>query len=218
MAKSACLEGQTFDRLTVVDWRKKEGWFCICECGKSRLVSTEHLKSGRVKSCGCLLKDRQIYIGFGNQLTLTSYLSMLQRTNNLTYDAASDEKFQPYQTENRKVCERWLEPDGIGYRNFCEDMGLRPVGHTIERIDNNDGYFPENCKWETAGKQCYNRKQFSNNSTGRTGVYLREDTGRWRVKISVEGRTISLGEFDVFEDACKAREAAEIKYYGKVKE
>jgi hypothetical protein len=99
-------------------------------------------------------------------------------------------------------------------------MGGRPDNTTLERVDNSLGYFPENCKWENRSNQCYNRERFKNNTTGRTGVYFRDDlkVPKWFAKMSFEGKSWRLGSFDTFEEACKAREDAELKYYGRTKE
>lgn len=93
-------------------------------------------------------------------------------------------------------CERWKH-----FKNFCEDMGIRPSKHhTIERIDNDGDYSPENCKWATRSEQCLNRRQFKNNTTGYTGVV--EINGRFAVRFNLDGVRYSHGgSFECVEDA-----------------
>jgi hypothetical protein len=67
------------------------------------------------------------------------------------------ESFERYGAIGIKVCRRWLQ----SFKNFLEDMGPRPEGHTLERIDNNKDYEPGNCKWATYSDQNYNRKRWS---------------------------------------------------------
>lgn len=210
--------GRKFGRLTVIRWMPREGWECICSCGNITVKITSHLKSGTVLSCGCYKKETQVNNCESATREFTSYNAMLMRTNNGSIDAADNPKLKLYIDKGRRVCDRWLEPRGAGYANFKADMGPRPEGTTLERKNNALGYTPENCIWDTVGNQCYNRDKFSNNTSGKTGVYLRKESGKWRAKITVRGDTINLGDFFEFYDAVKAREEAELKYYGFIKE
>jgi len=216
MAKKVKLEGMVYGRLTVLNYLKKEDriylnktWNCQCECGNLLHVSTGHLKGGNVASCGCLKIDTYVCEHMSGNYTYSSWSAMITRCE------GSD---QNYTDKGRKVCERWLEPQGRGFLNFLEDMGERPNGLTLERINNSLDYFPENCKWETVGNQCYNRDIFKNSTSGRTGIHQRKDSGSWKCYINVKGKRISLGTYENFEDAVRAREAAELEYYGFIKE
>lgn len=216
MAKKVNLQGARFERLTVLSFIPPPDrsyflntWLCSCDCGSIIEASTSHLKNGNVKSCGCLKNETFVNNKLSSGLTYSSWHAMIVRC------AGSDEN---YVEKGRKVCERWLEPNSKGFLNFLEDMGERPQGLTLERKDNSLDYFPENCKWDTVGNQCYNRDIFKNSTSGRTGIHQRKDNGSWKCYINVGGKRINLGTFDNFEDALKARETAELEYYGFIKE
>ncbi|MOA30460.1 AP2 domain protein [compost metagenome] len=88
----------------------------------------------------------------------------------------------------------------------------------LDRVDVNGNYCKENCRWTTGGEQAYNQRRSSKNSSGRTGVSFYTSRCQWEAYISFNNEFIKLGYFNSFEDACKAREEAELKYYGYTKE
>jgi hypothetical protein len=111
-------------------------------------------------------------------------------------------QFKDYGGRGIGVCEKWL-----AFRDFISDMGYRPSPeHTLERRDNNLGYYPENCYWATRSEQNKNRGMFKNNPTGVCGVG--SVRGRWRARIRVDGKGIHLGYFDTIEAAHEARKLA----------
>lgn len=82
------------------------------------------------------------------------------------------------------VCDRWLEPEGKGFLNFLEDMGERPEGMSLERKDNDLGYSPENCIWDTRGNQCINRRKLIGNRELSSKHKCVHRSGKgWRVTI-----------------------------------
>lgn len=84
---------------------------------------------------------------------------------------------------------------------------------TIDRINNNKNYCPDNCRWTTEKEQSLNKRLYKNNKTGYRGIYLRGE--KYRVEIKLNGKTIYIGLFATLNDALDERKNAELKYYGK---
>ena len=115
-----------------------------------------------------------------------------------------------------KVCERWSGLDG--FPNFLEDMGPRPEGMTLNRKNGSKEYNKQNCEWVSYSIQTYDTCKHKNNKSGRTGVSWRNERGVWVATIRSNGKTQNLYYGPSFEEACAAREEAELKYYGFTKE
>lgn len=111
-----------------------------------------------------------------------------------------------------------INPEWMKFDSFMADMfdGYSD-DLTIDRIDNELGYFKENCQWIPQSEQNFNQRQRKDNSTGKTGVSLRRDIGRYQAFIVVEKKKKHLGYFDSINDAARAREAAELAIYGQLK-
>lgn len=162
MSKVRNILGQRFGRLTVIgrDQNNKGGsakWICCCDCGQYSNVNSYDLTSFKVKSCGCLneeLKKNRATHGHArrgnNTKTYHTWCSMMSRCSNAYY--------KHYYGRGIKVCERWHK-----FGNFLEDMGDRPDGLTLDRIDNNGNYCKNNCRWATQKEQCNNRRPRSIN-------------------------------------------------------
>lgn len=191
--------------------RQGSRWKCVCDCGNTRVVLGGNLISGNSSSCGCMAnemtsKRSKTHGRSSGDPTYSVWAGIIQRCEN-----SNSECHERYGGRGIDVCERWKS-----FENFLEDMGERPSkSHTIERTDNNKGYCPENCIWtDDISLQAYNKRVYSNSTSGVAGVNWDSKSNAWRVRISKEGKRICLGYFKSFEEAVKTRRKAEIEYFG----
>lgn len=143
------LAGQKYGRWLVIekgdlDPRGNVLWLCRCECGTERFVRGSEIYLGNSTSCGCTRRRH----GMTGSRTWKSWDAMKQRCLN-----PNSPDYPRYGAMGIKVCDRWLKID-----EFLADMGERPEGKTIDRIDNSGNYELGNCRWATASEQQFNKR------------------------------------------------------------
>jgi len=155
MGKALDLRGQRFGRLVAIEPtdRRSRGviiWRCICDCGNEHFTTSVRLHHKLVKSCGCL-RGNYSYHGMFGTPTHKSWEGMKSRCND-----PNNSSYKYYGGRGIKVCERWHK-----FENFYADMGERPKGMTLDRINNDGDYEPRNCKWATYKEQRANSRPIS---------------------------------------------------------
>ncbi|MGH2941084.1 MAG: hypothetical protein ACRDPE_23540 [Solirubrobacterales bacterium] len=176
MGKLIDLEGQVFNRLTVEalapkPWKTTRAeWVCVCVCGNEKVAIGQNLLRGRTQSCGCLRHDpdgHRVEIGVHQERhghavrgkttrTYRSWESMKRRCLNPNANT-----FQNYGGRGITIDQRWID----SFEVFLREMGERPEGMTLDRIDNDKGYSKENCCWSTPQQQMTNTRRSKGKGT-----------------------------------------------------
>lgn len=191
------LTGRTYNYLYVIGPSKKRTkylvhYWCQCtRCGNLKCVREDHIKYNRTKSCGCIRVSPNKTHG----KTKTKSYSVWEGIKTRCYNKNS-KSYKNYGGRGIKVCDRWLN----SFENFYTDMGDVPKNMTIERVNNDGDYCPENCTWVSIQDQQRNRRA--------KGYRWKKESKKWVAKITRYGVQYHLGYFDTEKEALEAYKRA----------
>ena len=199
------ITGEKFGRLTAKKYLYTEKgqsstWFCECECGNTTKTVLTSLKNGSTQSCGCLQRERASENKTHNRTKTTEYYAwsnMIQRCTNKNHP-----EYKNYGARGITVCNEWEK----SFEKFLEDMGEKPRKElSLDRIDNNKGYFKENCRWATGYMQAVNQRSKENKTTGIKNISYSKRDDLYYVSIGRKGKRYRKS-FKELEDAVKWKE------------
>ena len=180
MPPAKVLPGERYGKLTILrelerrmGERKVE---CLCDCGNTTVPFAANVRRGFTTSCGCFSTESHMTHGKTGSSEWRSWSSMKARCSN-----PNSPEWRNYGQRGIGYCDRWKS-----FKNFLNDMGERPSGMTLDRIDNNEGYSPENCRWAT------NETQHNNKRTNRRIPHDGESLtiSQWARRKSIRPNTL----------------------------
>ena len=154
------LTGLKFGRLTVLEYaytkKSRAYWLCQCECGNKKIIFGKDLRNGKIKSCGCLRKESILKAVTKHNKRFTKlypiWVQIKQRCLNI-----NNKNYRQYGERGISVCQEWLD-DFMNFYNWAMANGYKE-GLTIDRINTNGDYCPENCRWVDFIKQARNTRK-----------------------------------------------------------
>ena len=168
-------------------------------CGREFEVRVYSVKIGNARSCGCQKNKQKITHGRSNSRFYKTWNDMIRRCTN-----PNNKDYKDYGGRGITVCEEWL--DVIDFVAWCEATHPNIEGYSLDRIDNDNGYSPENCRWANRLAQATNQRIKYTNTTGVSGVVWDVNRGKWRAQISVNYTNKNLGRYLTLEEAVLARD------------
>lgn len=167
-------------------------------CGKEWECATQSITTGNTKSCGC---QREIWLNRGKTYSAHRFYKKWLSIKNRCYNQNSV-SYKDYGARGITVCDEWLNP--INFLKWCDSTYIE--GLSIDRINNDKGYSPENCRWATREIQNTNQRIRNTNTSGFAGVSWERVKAKWVAYICVNNINKKLGRFKTVEDAVLARD------------
>ena len=177
--------------------RYKYGVYMCQYCGKEFETQISNVKRGHTKSCGCFTANRTH--GLRNHRFYKTWKHMVDRCNNPKIKAYKD-----YGGRGISVCEDWL--DIRNFVDWCDLTHPNQEGYTLDRINNDKGYSPENCRWVDKSTQAINRRMRRTNTSGFVGVGFNKSKGKWEASLKLNNIYKYIGSFLTIEEAAQARD------------
>ena len=200
-------------RLTQVGLQVSNKALFLCDCGVLKEISVFRVKVGKTKSCGCYRKDVLSTLKTTHGMRGTPEYSSWRSIKGRCY-SPSHISYKNYGVRGISVCEKWVN----SFESFIEDMGLKPDNsYSLERLNNEKDYSPQNCVWATPTDQVLNRRKQKNCTSIYRGVFFRKDRKTWTSRISftkeeiMERQKLYIGSFESEIEAAKAYDSKVIE-------
>lgn len=174
------------------------GLFECQYCGKHWESQVRSITGGDAKSCGCQKGGKPIH-GLGTNKFYHTWNGMCRRCNN-----PKDISYKNYGGRGITVCEEWM--DVTNFVAWAEATHPNIEGVSLDRIDNDKGYSPENCRWSTITTQVINRRMMGNNTSGQNGIRFYLPTNKWVARITVDKVLKHIGYYETLEEAVLTRD------------
>lgn len=193
------LIGETYFRKATENSRQRisYGVYECPYCGKHWECGTVDIKTGRTKSCGCFTKNRTH--GLRNHRMYKTWECMKGRCYNPDFKQYAD-----YGGRGITVCKEWL--DITNFVDWVETKSNWVEGLTLDRIDNDKGYSPDNCTFSTRTIQSINQRQQSNNTSGYVGITWDKHRNKWSARVHINNKGKHIGYYLNKEEAVQARD------------
>ena len=202
------LIGETW-RKYPTDTSKQKATYGLYECqycGEEFKCQTSHIKNRGTISCGCqknrIIKEQHsinISHGMAKHRFYDTWRQMVQRCTNPNL-----KRYKDYGGRGITVCEEWL--DIKNFIAWAESTHPKLEGYTLDRINNDKGYSPENCTWSDKTAQAINQRIQKNNKSGYVGVRYHSRDGVWTANIGINNKSKHIGQFSTIEEAVLARD------------
>lgn len=188
------LATKRFGRIIAIEILERRGssyyWICECDCGRRKVIRGSHLASGRTKSCGCLNRELVATRSKKHGCAVRDMHTPEYSTWHRMKWRCANKTVENYGAKGVLVCDRWME----SFEDFYKDMGKKPTaGHTIDRIDSDGDYEPNNCRWATPREQARNRSNSRYVEYYGETVYLSDLCARLGIKYKSAHNSLRNG-------------------------